>query len=90
MYVLSPRLNGAAAYIEGFSRGRGDDVMPGFRRWFSVTHPVKGGYANPVSYETVIAERLFGKRSQELSAHEERGAVAELCDLIRKYLDDQV
>lgn len=52
-------------------------------------HPVEGGYANPISYETVIAESLFGKRAQDLSAAEEQGTVAELCDLIRRYLDDR-
>jgi hypothetical protein len=83
MYVLAPRLIGAAAYMEGFSRGRQDGVMPGFQGWYAQRHPAEGGHPNPISYESVLADRLFSKRARDLTDAEEAMAVRKLCALIR-------
>jgi len=74
---------GAAALLEGFSLGQDDDLMTGFHAWMARRYPAEGGHPNPVTWQVLLAEDLFGKRPHEFDDGENESAVVRMCELVR-------
>lgn len=85
MFVFQSYLLTASAMLDGFSRGRGDEVMADFQHWMSMRYPAEGGHPSPMAYPSLVAEALFQKSPWELTNEENRAAVAALCELVAEY-----